>query len=107
VRDERGCIRRELRIEVRMSMFSILVSAILLLNASCTNNVEQQQDGYTCTVVNKEIKSNKYILEISSSDRHEYTEISEKHWHDINIGDSVTFDGMGVLVKVNNTPLDP
>ena len=90
-----------------MSMFSIMVIAVLLLGTGCANNDVQQPGEYTCTVVNKETRSSKYILEISSPERHEYIEIAEKHWHGINTGDSVTFDGTGVLVKVNNSLLDP
>jgi len=91
---------------VRLSNVMAGIIIIAIICAGCTNK-EPQQGEYTCIVVNKERKGSTYILEVTNAERHEYAEISARHWDDVAIGDSVTFNQTGVLTKINNKPVEP
>jgi len=95
----------ELRIVVRLSIILATLVAILLMGG-CGQNEQREPGEYTCTVVNKEIKSNSYILEITSPERHQYVDIAKEQWDAITIGDSVTLNRMNVLIRINNKPID-
>jgi uncharacterized protein YacL (UPF0231 family) len=76
----------------------------MLLSVGCARDNEEQLMGFT--VLNKEMKGDSYIIEVSNQERHEYIELSKNNWNRINIGDTVSLDPNNVLVRINNTPID-
>ncbi len=88
---------------MRWLIISIII-VTLLLSGGCKNNQTQIIE-YTYVVLNKDIKSDKYVLEISSNDGHMYIEISKGNWNQLNIGDSVTLNSKDELMKINNKPV--
>jgi hypothetical protein len=90
------------RLRIMTLTLSIL---ILLLSVGCASSNNQDQL-VAYTVLNKEIKSEKYLLEVSNQDSHEYIEIAMGSWNQINIGDTVSFDSNQELVRINNKPVE-
>jgi hypothetical protein len=88
---------------MRIPALTILILA-MLLSVGCARDSEEQLIGFT--VLNKEMKGDNYIIEVSNQDRHEYIELSKDNWNRINIGDTVSLDPNNVLVRINNTPVD-
>ncbi len=89
---------------MRLPALTILILA-MLLSAGCANDNEKQPEEQLIvfTVLNKETKSEHYIIEVSNQDRHEYVELSVDDWNRINIGDTVSLNANNVLVRINNT----
>lgn len=87
----------------RLLALTILILA-MLLSAGCAGESEEQLIGFT--VLNKEMKTDHYIIEISNQDRHEYIELSRENWNRINIGDTVSLNASNALVRINNKPVD-
>lgn len=91
-------------------MLILFIGIILCAGCSKSNSGPEPPpapfDGFTSIVVNKEIKSDSYLLEISSQDRHEYVEVALEHWDEIVIGDSVSFNLQYELVRINNREVE-
>lgn len=99
---------------------NVLAMGVLVLSlaAGCANNdnVQQQpaqpiqtelaeQAGQTSTVVNKTTMSDKFLVEISGSNTHEYIEVTERIWNRIAINDTVAINADKEIVSINNSPL--
>ncbi len=96
-----------------------LCVGLLALGTGCANNnggseqssqspqaSQAEQIKYTSTVVNKSIKSDKFIIEISSQDRHEFVEVTAIIWDRIQTNDTVGFNENKELVSINNVLIE-
>ena len=88
---------------MRLPALTILILA-MHLSVGCAGENDEQLIGFT--VLNKEMKSDYYIIEVSNQDRHEYIELSRETWNRINIGDTVSLNPNNVLVRINNKPIE-
>lgn len=85
-----------------------IIFLVIVCMTGCTNDREDQPIpvDHSATVLNKEQKSGQYVFEISSGDRHEYVEVSKRHWDQVEIHDTVSFDRDNELVMINNSPVE-
>ena len=96
----------------------IIGSVVLSLGTGCANHNELQQPAqsspteqaeqilFTSTVVSKTIKSDKFIIEISSQDRHEYIEVLAILWDRIQVNDTIGLNELKELISINNAPIE-
>lgn len=95
-----------------------LFGALLALVTGCENDDETQQSSqspqvsqaeqiqYTSTVVNKSIKSDKFLVEISGQDIHEIIEVPPILWDQIKVNDTVGLNDSKELISINNVPIE-
>ena len=79
---------------------------MLLVGGGCSAHNEEPAIEHRYTVVNKAIRSNAYLLEITSPSTHEYVEVTNRIWDRTSIGDSVTLNEQGKVVAVNGEPVN-
>lgn len=93
----------------------ILFGALLALGTGCANDDENEQPSqssqaeqiqYTSMVVSKSIKSDKFLIEISSQDIHEFFEVTAILWDRIQVNDTVGFNESKELISINNVLIE-
>ncbi|WP_027084633.1 hypothetical protein [Cohnella panacarvi] len=95
-----------------------LFGIFLAVGTGCADNGERygtsrspqasqaEQIVYTSTVVSKSIKSDKFLVEISSPDIHEFIEVTAILWDRIKINDTVGFNASKEIVAINNVLIE-
>lgn len=95
-----------------------LFGTLIALGTSCANNDEREQPSqsaqasqseqiqFTSTVVSKSIKSDKFLVEISSQDIHEFIEVTAILWDRIQVNDTVGFNESKELISINNVLIE-